>query len=222
MAFVKRSGVQHIESHILEAIKQQKRVRIAVGIDHNGTSQEGLEELLACCHAPGEIWINHCNEPYVTFHPKVYLFENDSDAIAIIGSHNLTEGGLYTNDEASAIHWLDLKDDEDTKLLQELSAYFDIWCNPESENSKKLDIELLQKLLENEEVVPESLSSREGQASTFSKPPKETRKRPSIFAKSEIKRSAPKRNLSKTKTADSTITKVTAEAEPDTTLHEEK
>lgn len=214
VAFAKRSGVQHLSAHISETIQKGNKVRIVVGIDHQGTSQEGLEGLLECCRPDGEVWINHCNEKYITFHSKIYLFQNQSAAIAIIGSHNLTEGGLYTNDEASAIHWLNLKDKEDAKLLKELNSYFDILCKPDSENARKLNNELLQKLLKNGEVVPESLSSEEGQsASTTTKPLKTLEKQEIIFAKSEIKRSAPKSRFSKTKSAKRTTAKVKGIAE---------
>ena len=213
VAFAKRSGVQHIGPHIAKAIQNGKKTRIVVGIDHHGTSQEGLEDLLQYCHPHGEIWINHCNEKYISFHPKIYLFENESVAIAIVGSHNFTEGGLYTNDEASAIHWLDLTKEEDANLLLELNGYFDIWCNPESENSRRLTVELLQKLLENGEVVSESLSSEEDQASTSLKPAKENGKRELIFAKSEVKRSAPKRKSPKSQTAKRSVSKPKTETE---------
>ena len=38
-----------------------------------------------------------------TFHPKLYLFKSDDHAEMVMGSGNLTEGGLYTNYEAGCL-----------------------------------------------------------------------------------------------------------------------
>lgn len=189
IAFAKKSGVRHIQNEITDFLEKGNQVRIVVGVDHSGTTQEGLEALLQCCNPIGEVWINHCEDKYITYHPKVYLFESSEKAIAIMGSQNLTEGGLYTNDEASAIHWMDLKDEKDIELLQELKSYFDIWCNPKSKNSKILDVGFLTSLIKNGHVLPEAISFNEGQ------PPKKATTtvgdKENLFSKSEVKRLAP-------------------------------
>lgn len=43
-----------------------------------------------------------------TFHPKLYLFEGRSSSTAIVGSANLTQGGIKSNHEVSAL--LDVSD----------------------------------------------------------------------------------------------------------------
>lgn len=37
------------------------------------------------------------------FHPKLYVIETESDSVAIVGSSNLTESGLFTNDEVNVV-----------------------------------------------------------------------------------------------------------------------
>lgn len=78
IAFVKRSGVKHIQDSLAKFSKKAA-VKITVGIDMGGTSLEGLKALLKCVNAPNQIWIYH-NETQSTFHPKVYLFKNDKQA----------------------------------------------------------------------------------------------------------------------------------------------
>ena len=39
--------------------------------------------------------------PRATFHPKIYLFESLITATLFVGSNNLTDGGFYTNYEAT-------------------------------------------------------------------------------------------------------------------------
>jgi HKD family nuclease len=100
IAFAKRSGTQHVRQS-LEEFDRRAQVKISVGVDFLGTSLEGLQDLL---HSTpnGQVWIYHNNGPY-TFHPKVYLFKNNDRADLLVGSGNLTEGGLFTNYESSEL-----------------------------------------------------------------------------------------------------------------------
>jgi HKD family nuclease len=106
VAFVKRSGVQHIEAELQQFVQAGGTAQLVVGIDQLGSSQEGLAGLLNAVGETGSIWINRTVETYVTFHPKLYLFVSGDAALLMVGSGNLTEGGLYTNDEASLVYWL--------------------------------------------------------------------------------------------------------------------
>lgn len=201
VAFVKNSGVLHIQAELRKFTLKEKKARLVVGIDHYGTSQEGLEGLLQAVGEQGGIWINHSRELYITFHPKVYLFEGNKIALLIIGSGNLTEGGLYTNDEVSSLNWLDLEKDSDIAILDELKADFDAWCNEDSENAIKLDQKFLIQLVEEGYVLSETAVQLEGQVEatsdgtqtvlTSSKESTETGKT-FLFGKTAIKRSAPK------------------------------
>lgn len=146
IAFVKRSGVQHIEDELRAFIAQGGRVRLVIGVDQQGTSIEGLSDLLKIVGENGEIWINHEENSYVTFHPKLYVFEGETSALLIIGSGNLTEGGLYTNDEAFSVHVLDLVIPEDKAALSEVKHALDKWCAEELETVNRLDRSFLQEL----------------------------------------------------------------------------
>ena len=76
VAFVKRSGMQHIRAALFE-ISKRGTVRIAVGVDLKGTSIEGLTELLEAVGKTGEVWVFH-NENWSTFHPKIYIFASET------------------------------------------------------------------------------------------------------------------------------------------------
>lgn len=78
------------------------RFRITVGIELLGTSREALEALLDLeSFGDAEIFIYHNEAPEETFHPKIYLFSARDRARLIVGSNNLTDGGLATNIEAA-------------------------------------------------------------------------------------------------------------------------
>jgi HKD family nuclease len=162
VAFAKRSGVQHVADLIRDFAGTNGGVRIVVGIDQHGTSAEGLSDLLAAVGDRGSIWIFHDSDPYVTFHPKLYLFRGPAEALLIIGSGNLTQGGLYSNDEACSVWSLDLHIPRDLDILQQVDAAFDQWCNPQDGTVRVLDAAFLQALIENDDVRSEAQTRTEG------------------------------------------------------------
>lgn len=148
VAFVKRSGVQYIQIELQQFVQSGGFAQIVVGIDQLGSSLEGLTGLLNAVGEQGSVWVNRTTETYVTFHPKVYLFVADRIALLIVGSGNLTEGGLYTNDEASLMYWLDLEKTDDQVLLQEINTYLDQWSDVDDGNAVLLTADLLNELVE--------------------------------------------------------------------------
>lgn len=164
VAFVKRSGVQHIETELRGFVEHGGYVRFIVGIDQHGTSLEGLSSLLAILSNKGELWINHDSDNYVTFHPKLYLFEKETSALLIVGSGNLTQGGLYTNDEASLVNELDLSNQDDLLFLEEIKDTLDSWCDNNLASVRQLDKILLNKLVEADYIRPEEKSRTEDEA----------------------------------------------------------
>jgi HKD family nuclease len=153
IAFVKQSGVRHI-SNALAEFSCRARVRISVGIDLAGTSKEGLSGLLECLEGRGEAWIFH-NENNSTFHPKVYLFKSEDKADLVVGSGNLTEGGLFTNYEASLLATLDLSLQTDRDLLAKVETALDRWSNPSEGIALPLTSELIEQLVDNGDVPTE-------------------------------------------------------------------
>ena len=105
IAFIKYTGVRYIERKLSE-FGERGKANIIVGIDQRGTSYDGLMGLLNCVGENGEVWVFH-NENQSTFHPKVYVFSDKDEAEIVVGSGNMTEGGLFTNYEASLALQLD-------------------------------------------------------------------------------------------------------------------
>lgn len=196
VAFVKRSGVQHIQAELRQFVQAEGKAQIVVGIDQLGSSQEGLTGLLNAVGKIGSIWINRTVETYVTFHPKVYLFISNDAALLIVGSGNLTEGGLYTNDEASLVYWLDLQKSEDQTLLREINANLDRWCDVAEGNALLLTTDLLNELVTAGLIPTEEKGAKETDEALAAAPLASLQ--PTIspaytfFKKSTAKRSAPR------------------------------
>lgn len=145
VAFVKRSGVKHLIAD-LRSFAASAHVRMAIGVDLGGTSVEGLTALLDALEGRGNIWVVH-NENGSTFHPKVYLFKSGTRAELIVGSGNLTEGGLFDNYEASLGLELDLARDDDRAFLEQVEAVLDAYEDVTSGISVALTRETLGRLV---------------------------------------------------------------------------
>lgn len=99
-AWGKASGLTRIGDAILKAREERGvHCEIVLGVDENGATVEGLRlamdvfDVAYVFHDPGTR----------TFHPKIYVTEGPEEATLIVGSGNLTKGGLYTNYEASTV-----------------------------------------------------------------------------------------------------------------------
>lgn len=207
VAFVKRSGVQYI-ADALRAFSKRGVVKMLVGVDLGGTSREGLSDLLACIEGRGEIWVCH-NENVSTFHPKVYIFRNESKAIIVVGSGNLTEGGLFTNYEVSIIRDLDLNKDDDRNLLSQIESAFEHWLSPETGTSHLLTPEFLNEMYQLDYVVDE-YRTRGEEKSIEEKEKGGVSEKTRLFARARVLR--PPAVLKRTKTTDTKTPETTKES----------
>ena len=156
VAFVKRSGVRHVAPGLVE-FSRTGHVEIIAGIDHQGTSFEGLKDLLGAVSPKGRIIVFHNRLPF-TFHPKVYLFKSPAAAEVMIGSGNLTEGGLFTNYEAGLRVFLDLSDSREAAFLQSMEQVLDTWADLSSGTAYVLDDTLLARLASLDLVPSETVT----------------------------------------------------------------
>lgn len=183
IAFVKYSGTKHIRQSLAD-FAQRASVKISVGIDSGGTSVEGLTDLLKALEGHGEVWVFH-NASSSTFHPKVYLFKNEKEAEVVVGSGNLTEGGLYTNYEAGLRVLLNRSKDTDAALLTAIEAALDEWSRPQDGLCYQLDEEFLKQLTDRDNVSTEAES---WEAEERSRAATRVSKEPPIFKRIPVPR----------------------------------
>jgi len=119
-AFASESGVYGLAHYLNTAKSNFKNLNLIVGVDLEGTSKEALEEILDL-NINGYIFYQK-EQP--VFHPKIYLFEGAKEFKLIIGSSNLTRGGLFTNVESSVLIEFNSSDKEGLTLLSELKGYY--------------------------------------------------------------------------------------------------
>jgi HKD family nuclease len=96
VAFVSIKGLALIEDSFKLAIKSAEAIEFLVGLDMNWTQPDALRRLynLSCNNNKISCVCLSSLKPYYTYHPKLYLFNKGNNVKSIVGSSNLTEGGV--------------------------------------------------------------------------------------------------------------------------------
>ena len=95
---------------------------ILTGIRNGITSAQGL---LACVECGCKTYAVDTGSRGVVFHPKIYLAKNEQEARLVLGSANLTVGGLNSNIEASLKVVADLSVADEAALVVDLEEKID-------------------------------------------------------------------------------------------------
>jgi len=108
VAFMKYTGIKVIQESLINTLEKNGQVEIIAGLDFKTTDPKAIKFLIDlksefkylkffCFGDKKE------NKTDIVFHPKIYLFKNKNELTSIIGSTNLTGGGLMTNFEVNTI-----------------------------------------------------------------------------------------------------------------------
>ena len=119
VAFLTQRGFSLL-SDILKPVAD--KTVVLAGIRNGITSGQGL---LACVECGCKTYAVDTGSRGVVFHPKIYLSKNDDEARLVLGSANLTVGGLNSNIEASLKVVADLSAADDAALVADLEAKID-------------------------------------------------------------------------------------------------
>lgn len=151
IAWVRRSGTRHLNTSFQKFLTGGGFAQVTVGIDIENTSEEGLGDLLSWQSGGNmETFIYH-NEADGTFHPKVYLLRNNTEARLIVGSNNMTGAGLFVNVEAGLQIDAPLND----PLINDARTALAAWRDTTTGLTRKLDGTLLNDLVKLGYVFPE-------------------------------------------------------------------
>ena len=120
VAFAKNSGVLRIKPFLDKFREKGGIVNAYIGIDLGGTSYEALIALFLCTDSLSVIH----SESSQTFHSKVYQFLGKNEGLLVVGSHNLTAGGLWTNFESSALIPIDMTKPHSSSIVKAQTEYF--------------------------------------------------------------------------------------------------
>jgi len=103
MAFLKESGLKLLIETFREIILRGANVQFVIGLDFYQTEPTALLQLHRICSGSKSAKLFLCSQSKETFHPKIYYWRKNGGGYgAIIGSANLTIGGLRDNFELSS------------------------------------------------------------------------------------------------------------------------
>jgi HKD family nuclease len=123
VAFISESGVGLIEAGLK---RHHDYLTIYAGIRNDITSHQALTKL----HALGASVVTvDTGSRHILFHPKLYLARSDVAARLIVGSANLTLGGLNNNIEAGMILDFDLSLDSERAVVETIEDQFEALAN---------------------------------------------------------------------------------------------
>lgn len=140
VAFVKDTGMfDNLLESLGHFVEEGGAVSITCGADvfrgkKRGTDLEAVKKLLEVCGDSPNAKVYLYHEGGRTFHPKIYLFTNKDtkSALMIVGSSNITWGGLFNNVEASTLVRFDLSEEGHRDVLEKVESYFDQYWTEEA------------------------------------------------------------------------------------------
>jgi hypothetical protein len=97
VAWARFGGLRRFEDEICAFRERGGHFQLIAGIDEGVATVPGLQLAIELADSP---FVFH-DRGARTFHPKIYLAQGSSRAMLLVGSSNLTAGGLYSNYEAS-------------------------------------------------------------------------------------------------------------------------
>jgi HKD family nuclease len=121
VAWAREDAIKRLLPSLKRFVEKGGHIEVVVGLNDRGTSYEALRYLLRV--ADVYVFFKHSAQ---TFHPKIFIFEDPqrSRAMVIVGSNNLTVGGLWSNFELSLKMDLDLTKDDQRRTCDEVNGAF--------------------------------------------------------------------------------------------------
>lgn len=151
-AFVSEGGILLLEDSLVPVAD---KTTIFAGIRNGLTSAQGLSK---CISIGCKTYAVDTGSRTVIFHPKIYISKSTNEARILIGSANLTPGGLNYNIEASIYMELDLADRDSSALIEQLeNKITSMTDNYPDHVFIVTDEEMIQHLVEAGRIVDESL-----------------------------------------------------------------
>lgn len=187
-AFADQDSVVRLSPHIVASRDAGADIHVVVGIDLWSTSVEALRGILEL-DVDARVFMN--TRKGHTFHPKLFLFEASGHrAELLIGSSNLTRGGLFKNYEA--VVWISYDLPLEEGALGGVKASLERFLNPSGPTVQPLTETLIQVLVEREDIISAAHRRRpRTPASSREHPPGEKAVPPSPFGAEAIPNAPP-------------------------------
>lgn len=108
VAFLKYTGIKVVEKSMRQCLDNGGSLELIAGLDFKTTDSQALQYFINLKKEYPKVNF-YCfgdrkeNKTNIVFHPKIYLFEKGKETTGIVGSANMTRGGLMTNFEVNTV-----------------------------------------------------------------------------------------------------------------------
>lgn len=150
VAYAKHGIINVLRDDLIDWKKRGGQIVSYIGIDQKITSREALGLAIELFDA---VYI--INHRVSTFHPKIYAFKGPQHGKIIIGSNNLTSGGLEINFESAATIEYSFENHDDKSSFDIFWDSLKQLTNPEMGISLQLSKEIITTLDENNIIARE-------------------------------------------------------------------
>lgn len=149
-AFASKGGIEILfKDNVFDSLLERGEYYLIVGIDEI-TNPASLEALSLIKTLRPNLIVKAFDHDNIgsLFHPKMSYFKNqDGTGVLIVGSGNLTVGGLRRNREAYGLFQLSVEE------LQRIEQYWDAWLLQSNDFLKEIDNpDVIRKVRENQYV----------------------------------------------------------------------
>lgn len=123
VAFVSERGLAVLDPAIEAALTRGASIEFLIGLDLQTTEPAAVQRLYDSSTQNEDVHV-YCfasTERASVYHPKLYLLRHERDVTAIIGSSNLTEGGLKRNVEVNVALYGSIDDEVITQAYASYS-----------------------------------------------------------------------------------------------------
>jgi len=126
VAFASTGGISLIEQGLQDCIKRNCYIEFIVGIDLYATDSKALQNLYQLSKANQNVKLycyrgsNSEGNSEAIYHPKLYIADQTSVVATIIGSSNLTEGGLRSNVEFNVL----IESESDSGIISKIHELY--------------------------------------------------------------------------------------------------
>jgi HKD family nuclease len=125
VAFAKQTGFKLIERPLSDCLDHGGNVEFVIGLDFRTTDAAVLQSFHSLTAAYPNFSFYCFSDPSdyaVAYHPKLYLFQDEALVRGVVGSSNLTKGGLSENVELNVLLEME-QDSEKADRLFDIFAY---------------------------------------------------------------------------------------------------
>jgi HKD family nuclease len=150
VAFVTDGGVELVQGKLKT---NAAKLTVFAGVRNNVTSHQALARLLKI---GGTLYVVDTGARGLLFHPKLFLVRGKARAALVMGSANLTSGGLNNNIEAGMFLDFDLADGADKAVVDKIEAQLSVLPKDYPDNVLKIgSVADLDKMLAGGRLVDE-------------------------------------------------------------------